>query len=398
MVLAQEHYRSRPGVAQWLARLDYGVSVALLTLVGTLAVVVAAQLGWTDRAAVALPALAVLPLAILALLVHEGGHLIVGRLVGFRFVALTLGPLVITATTRHRHVSWVAGQWRTWFAWVTPLHPAGARSRFALVVAGGPFANLLAATVLALLARALPVAGVYLALLVVAACVQATCGLANLLPFTERATGMPSDGAQLRTLLADPHEAARRCAFAALLGAMVSGRSADEVDPAWITQATAWFDESPTEALATFLAFSWAAERDDLAAADNFLQRAVAASAHLPAGLRAVLAAEEAFFVAYYRSESTAARDALNRVDGGLEPSHRHLRFLAETAILAIEGRNEDAMVAAKEGLAAMEVANDRTSHGRMRQRRWLEDVLAANGAMVRYAAGQREGVAGGQE
>src|SRR5262249_51426465 len=108
-------------------------------------------------------------------------------------------------------------------------------------------------------------------------------------------------------------------------------------------------DEHP----ACVIAYYWALDTSDIVSAGAFLDRTLA-TLKRPSKPHAALALEAAYFEARYRSNLTAARTWLREGKGTqFEPV---LRPRAEMAILLGEGRYEEALLRAEEGLAACEL------------------------------------------
>jgi Zn-dependent protease len=139
-----------------------------------------------------------------SLVVHEAGHLVAGRMVGFRFAFLAVGPLLVRASS-----DGVVVKWRLSPAHWAPMAgamPAAAKvtaSQVAWYVAGGPLANGLAAAVSLTLIEA-PVAPVARAMALMSACIF----VATVQPFGT-GVGIPSDGGRLWTYFADRPTAER---------------------------------------------------------------------------------------------------------------------------------------------------------------------------------------------
>lgn len=141
---------------------------------------------------------------VVSLVLHEIGHLVAGRLVGFRFAFLAAGPLLVR--TAAGTVVW---KWRLSPAHWAPMAaaiPAAAHvtaSQVAWYVAGGPIASALVAGVSVLFIDS-PVAPAARAMALMSACIL----IATLQPFGTGA-GIPSDGARLWMYVADRERAER---------------------------------------------------------------------------------------------------------------------------------------------------------------------------------------------
>ena len=158
-----------------------------------------------------------LPLALfVAIGVHEGGHLLGGRLAGFRAYFLLVGPLRLERTVQGWRVG-VNGRLSTWggLAAAAPSDGRRLRHRMALYVAGGPGASLLLGVLCllgALLLHATDVGGLaqsegtvslavglaFLALAILGAG-SVLLGVVTLIP--GRSGGMYTDGGRLLRLV-----------------------------------------------------------------------------------------------------------------------------------------------------------------------------------------------------
>lgn len=227
-----------------------------------------------------------------AIVVHELGHLVAGLLGGFHFAgetlrgnhALSIGGMALRAD-RNSHL----------------------RRRLFLLSAGGPVANLLWAVLL----EASPFwAGQdYRVRWLVhgfSAC-SALMAVAALLPDVSR-NGNFSDGAHLLMLLKNDGRAVRLISIFQMQLALAGGKDARDWDPAWITQATANNDDSRDSVTANWLAYLWAAERQDIASATRYLEDALVAPACSAARLRDRLYLEAAIFQAWFRENPAKAR------------------------------------------------------------------------------------------
>jgi hypothetical protein len=140
----------------------------------------------------------------LSLVLHETGHLIAGRMVGFRFAFLAVGPLLVRSTAVGLAWKWRPSP-RHWGPMAAAI-PAGEHvtaSQVAWYVAGGPIASALVAVVAALLIES-PAATAAKAMALMSACVF----VATAQPFGTGA-GIPSDGGRLWVYMTDRASAER---------------------------------------------------------------------------------------------------------------------------------------------------------------------------------------------
>jgi len=283
--------------------------------------------------------------------VHEFGHALAARAVGFDVAGVRVGPLLAVATPRG---------WRLRLVWEmavggelmsVPARPEGLRARHTAMIAAGPAAHLLVA-VAALTAAALTGA---LALWFSAA----TLGLgalANLVPARRGLGARWTDGRWLLAWLAQPERATQRVALGVLQRSSAMARPRDWSER-W-AQLAASGSRQPADTAQVagcLLAYAHALDRGEVGAAGSLLARAFAARHLLPAGGRTSLALEEAFFTARFRGNAALAsrllEAALTRPDRarGVDVER------ARAALHLAAGRPADAAAACDRALAALE-------------------------------------------
>ncbi|MFL5733870.1 MAG: hypothetical protein ACJ78Q_11785 [Chloroflexia bacterium] len=353
----------------WLAT---GVNQAVLY--GDLAL----AMGWQAAQGVAVHAAKALlstllvwvPFLLLEVVAHEMGHLLAGKLVGFRFVFCTIGPFKFTSTGRGLALGYnenwmtVAGS-----AASIPEHPRHARQRELARIAGGPIASLLLGGMA--LALAASTGGLPHRLCELAAITSLFSFGANMLPF--KSGGSLSDGARIKMLLSSKGAGDRYCAIVALVGASKRGQRPRDWNHEWSTRATGLADGSLDDIAGNHLAYYAAVDANDMAGAEAHMERALAASegAHIPHRVRWTILVDAAFFLAYFRGDAPTAR-ALLTAAGDARTSHdRFIQLRAEAAALLAEGKLAQAQAIAAEGLAALEQARPSCT-GSQLEREWL--------------------------
>lgn len=344
----------------------------------------------------------------LVLLVHEVGHVLGGRMAGFRFLFLVVGPLELRRdggvphggvphggvlrggvppgrargaglrVRLNRHVGLAGG-----VAGCVPGDDTRLRARMALFTAGGPLASLVLA-VLALLSRRLW-GGVPGALLGLTGLFSAAVFVLTVLPL--RGSGFASDGARLGMLARGGAEAERWCGLAALSAASMGGVRPRDWMAALLSRATALQDGSPDDVSATLLAYARAVDAGELDVAETHLQRALELRGRLAAAFQPGVALEGAFFAAYYRGDAVGARRWLELGRGGfVEP---HVRQRSEAAVLLVEGRAAEALFRARQGLTQLPRSWD--AGGALLERDRLEALQRQAEAVLRDAPGTRD-------
>lgn len=306
----------------------------------------------------------------LVVAVHEAGHLIGGLRVGFRPLVYTVGPLMA-----QRH----GGRWKLernlltsafgGFASAAPDNARNLPARMRSFVAGGPAASLLlflAGALLYLLApQTLP--GIFAALV---ALLSFLAGVISLSPLT--GDRMLSDGARLQMLRAGGPEAERWCALILLSPVMRPRDYPLELVERLIALADGSYDET----IGVCLAYTWAIDRRDLVQAQTLLDRMLAMpTRQLSPVLRAAVLLDAAFFTARFGNDAVQARAFLEEGRSSL-PVLRPSLLKTEAVVLRAEGRNEEAVLKARE---AMEQLHKVSSPGMVEMmREQLEELLTS--------------------
>lgn len=327
------------------------------------------------RAGLSLPGLLLgLPLTLGAiLLTHELGHVLGGRLVGFRFLLLIVGPLKVTGGPQGLHFSLnrnlaLAGGLAACLP--TDLHQLN--RRLLVMVAGGPVASLL------LGASAL---GLYQVLRGQAPWdfIALTLGLgslaivvATLIPVTT--AGFLTDGSQILSLLRNDATARLRALLLALQGESLSGKRPRDWSPAVLAQALAGQSDPTTRGAAHMMAYYVALDQGDVAVAAEHLAQTLALEKQLAKGFVEATYLEAAYFAAAHQRDAAAARRYLTQGVGSLAEPHSRLR--AEAAVLLAEGHADAGRAKAAEAIRLAARSYDRGSA--LAEVAWIErDLLA---------------------
>ncbi|HXM55023.1 MAG TPA: M50 family metallopeptidase [Candidatus Dormibacteraeota bacterium] len=321
--------------------------------------------------------------------VHELGHALASRAVGFRVAGVRVGPLLAVPVE--------SGGWRVRLTWEMavggellpdPVRPDRLRARHAAMIAGGPVAHLVLAGMAVAVAQA--VGGV---LLWFTAATLAAGALANLVPGRPRLSGRWTDGRWLLAWLTEPERAAQRVGLGVLQRAVAAGQRPSEWDEQWARLAAAGARHLADRAQVAgcLLAYARAVDCGQVDRAAALLTRAFAARRLLPAGARRSLAAETAFFVARFRgSHALAARlleaDVADRPGVAVADVER-----ARAAVHLASGRFPEALAACDLALAALDRARSRPT-GLVRFDR---DLVAAMRDQARSGPTDQGGPAG---
>ena len=275
--------------------------------------------------------------------VHEMGHLLAGSLFGIRLRQIKIGTLYLGG--RPCCGEPYCGDVLTLGAAV--LEPrvsdrddATLRRRLLFLMLGGPLASILLAGALEaaqyfiqpnfVVAFSLHVGAVFSALLAISAC----------LPDVNR-YGIFSDGARLLMLLRNDAKAERWLSNIRCQMALNQGRHPRDWDQACVARAAAVSDDSRDAYISRWLAYLWAAERQDITCATKYLEGALEVLSYATPKMRDHLFLEAAVFQAWFRDNPSKALFWVYRIR-----NHKLTRLQKQRldiALLWAEGRLFDA-------------------------------------------------------
>jgi hypothetical protein len=320
------------------------------------------------------------PLLWLVAAVHEAGHLLAGRIVGFRFVLFVVGPLRIERPGNRVRVGWNRDfTLGSGVAVCAPVHTRQLRLRMAATDLGGPIASLVFGLLLLRygdMPEQLGLPALAKTLLVI---VFNACGVFSLLTgFLLNVVPLPlgsrhrNDIQKLLLLVRPGAQGDRATAQLALFAAAMAGQRPREYDPTWLQAATGLQDGSAEEAVGHQYAYQSALDRGDIQAAGQHLDRALALKAQLPVAFVPALLMEAAYYTALYRGDAATARAYLEQAKSGRDNS-RVTWLRAEAAVLKAEGDAESARMRVSEALEVLAAAGEPVA---LYQRECLEAVV----------------------
>ena len=325
-------------------------------------------------------------LAFLVILVHEFGHVAGGKLAGFRFFMLVVGPFKLVREGE-------AVRLRLNKA----LNPGGGLAlllpddgeevsvrRMAMYIAGGPVMSLVGGVVLVgvmtvlskVAGGALGYTGFFLS---IGALLSIAIGVITSLPLPSK--GFANDDTQLLDLIRGGNKAERK-----LLMLVVVAESMRGVRPRdWAVdrvQRLLAMNEQATDqqaVVASLLGYYHHLDRGNAGTAAGHLDKALTYLDQYPKPLRSAVRLEAAFFEACHRHRLEAAQALYEaaQAEGGFV--EKHMRARAEAAILWTEERYRDAADAARHGLEHVHKALDRGSA--VAEKAWLENLLQDSNA-----------------
>jgi hypothetical protein len=274
---------------------------------------------------------------------HEMGHLLAGSLLGFRLKQIKIGPVYLGK--RARCGGPYCGDVLTQGAAVmeprvSDQDDAMLRRRLLFLMLGGPLASVSLAVGLEtalyiaqpdfIVAFSLHVEAVFSALLAIAAC----------LPDVNR-RGIFSDGARLLMLLRNDAKAERWLSNIRCQIALNQGRHPRDWDQACVARAAAVSDDSRDAYVARWLAYLWAAERQDITCATKYLEGALEVLSYATPKMRDHLFLEAAVFQAWFRDNPSKALFWVYRIRNNKLTRLQKQRL--DIALLWSEGRLFDA-------------------------------------------------------
>ncbi|HEY7126410.1 MAG TPA: site-2 protease family protein [Ktedonobacterales bacterium] len=323
----------------------------------------------------------------LVTLVHEGGHFLVGALVGFEFHYMQIGPLKFIRGRDDLHIRWDGRQLAGGAVASYPLSSHLARLRLALMVAAGPLASvllgLLAWRLLVgylapchsdgppydaylstltgnaeplCLAEALAGASALSPLLILFFFVlmwdAALGGLINLLLPYSGQQGI-GDGLRLLRLLMGGAAAERETITMQMAGLQVLAVRPRDWPAQLVLRRLALAETPPQKFAALVSAYAWALDNGSIARAGAYLDQAHMTSP-VPISRTPLLALESAYFEARHHANAAAAREWLRQGMRARSKYEAILRPRAEAALALLEGNGEQVQVLANAALAAI--------------------------------------------
>lgn len=310
---------------------------------------------------------------VVAVVVHELGHVVAGYATGLRVARVALGPLEIRDFGRPRVrlvPSLRAGVVLVPYGRAESLGPL----RWGLVIstAAGPLTGLAFGGALIALSGGLHF-GSDLSPLQMTGQASLILGVLNLLPL--RSGEELADGRRMFSLLLHTRESGQILAATMMLGEALSGRRPRE----WDGGLLAVMERSPDEPFARLCLYEAAMDRGEIETAGRHLDAALDLRKEDWTAADAILFAEAAYYTARHRGDARAARAWLGIAEGWTVPEY--LRARAQAAVLSAEGRALEGRQRAVAGLAALGKAK-RGDEDLCREQ--LEELARGAGTLVR--------------
>lgn len=283
-----------------------------------------------------LPVVEVALLAYFAIVLHEGGHFVAGRLSGLHMRFMRVGPVQINIPFR------VSFHWKNLTeagGVISMLPKTGEISSRQLLtlLAGGPVANLLSAGVVFSIFKA----GGNLPLLVwYFVAISVGLGVVNLIPLPGLFS--MSDGTRMLMIIRQKGSAERLVAIFQLFATLVQGKDFEDLPEQLLARATAFKDRSPDTVSAFAIAYYAAFSRHEDDRAAQLLETCLEYSRFTLRSVRDALVSDAAVFQALRRKRVDLAQQWL--ADLPHNAKFPGLRTRAEAAILEAQGNTEAAV------------------------------------------------------
>lgn len=318
-------------------------SLVILTLIGlsSLRAIIAAVSANPSDAGRWAALLAPIVAALCVATVHEFGHVLAACTSGFRITGVRIGPCNFGRHARCNE-PYCGDVLNIGMAVLEPRDSSDAtlRRRLMRLALGGPVANVFSAGVLGTLLTVAHPSPLIVYTLRIAVAFSVMLAVAALLPDVNR-RGNFSDGARLLMLLKNDEKAERwlsniRCQIALNLG-----HHPRDWDESSVASAAAVSDDSRDAFVARWLAYLWAAERQDITCATKYLEGALESLRFATPRLRDHLFLEAAVFQAWFRDNPSKALFWVYRIRSKRLTRLQKQRL--DIALLWAEGRLFDA-------------------------------------------------------
>jgi hypothetical protein len=311
-------------------------------------------------------AVAVLPVAgLVAVLIHELGHVAAGRLTGMWLVYLMVGPLRVARDGERLRWGWDTRR----IVWGGVTGMAGGngeelRRRMMWFIAGGPLFSAGAAVGFGLLAYALGEAGLVAG---VAAAVNLLTGATAAVPSEDGQVA--SDGRRLQMLWKGGAQAERWMAVMALGTELFGGKRPRELDDSLLAAAVLEGEPNGDCAVGHYLAYLARLDRGDVAGAGAAMERMMEEWDRVAKAMRGGLELEAAFFAGAYQGNAAEARRLYEGAAGDRVTPER-AKLQAEAAVLLAEGRRDEARERVER---ALQLRPEPDGKARWMDTEWLE-------------------------
>lgn len=307
----------------------------------------------------------------LAITVHELGHLIAGRAVGFRFSVIQIGPFSLALEHGRLRVRIRREMSALGYAGMHIDRVSRLRRRMLIYVAAGPLANLLSvpATVV-IVDHVFPRLGKSWVAVPAAefALISLMFTMLSLVPIQ---SGLLSDGARIDMLLRSRERSRRWLSIAAIGMASNGGTRARDWRRTTLQRATAVNDNSMDTFTGNWLAYFSANDKKDAGTAASHLETCLRFAPRLSNPIRDLVAQEAAVFSAWFRNDGSLADKWLTQVKKP-QLMHRLLRLRLDIALHCSHQDYDAAERIWQEGLTFIERSTSGNPQLRLNES-WIE-------------------------
>ncbi len=309
------------------------------------------------------------------LIIHELGHYVCCKLVGFTCSKMYLGKLKIVfdeKTTFHENDTFIR-----WAVVCYPRNPTHFRKKLILICAAGSLFNLLLAIIQFVVGKKITLvmdwSDPWLRWKIGMACGYAMTffysfifAIINLIPF--RGGVLSSDGAIIRLMLTDSLETDCVEAMMIFESKLMQGLRPRDLEPALIRKMTALSDRSLRDLAGRMCALYYYFDKEEWDAAGTEMDYLLENLDKINKLTRPTFEVALAYFLAYYRQDAVKARELLDQSLCRDTLSERSFLLLSEACVLLSEGQMEAAKLKAQEGLKYVTK--------KIYLKKWLEAVM----------------------
>lgn len=283
--------------------------------------------------------LLILPILILlALALHEAGHLLGGLTRGMRFLLFIVGPFKLSRTPSGIRFDWVfnLGTFGGMAA-ATPNPDQPMLPQLKRLIVGGPLASLIVAVIG--IATGMAFEGRLGTYSLFVGAISVLIFVVTAVPF--RASGFMSDGMQMLELLRGGRCVEERQVLTILVSQSLAGVRPRDLDPEAIAKALNFESAEPLRQIATrLLAYLAAVDRHDIEASDAHASWLAEHVNQYPQGFRQSITIELCLHAAL-RADQDRARAWMALSKGGVVDAAR--RALAEATLATLESNHTKA-------------------------------------------------------
>lgn len=250
---------------------------------------------------------------VLAVIIHEAGHLLAGWAVGLRFNSITIGPVSLHIEYGRPKVRVRRAFAASGYAGMHIDRVRRLRRRLFVFASGGPAANLISAVVVGFtlphLAKENSWSSLFAGMFWM---MSLLLGLANLVP--ARIGFMLLDGARLWMLFSSKTKSRRWFSVCAVGSQSLAGTKPRNYRRTWLRAGCGIEDRSVDDFAGNWAAYIAANDRKDVGGAAHHLEVCLRQMAYLGPAFRDLVALEAGVFTAWFRGDVSVAQKWLDNI------------------------------------------------------------------------------------